>query len=246
MSPKIIYIDDDIHPVGRISQRILPIFEEKGLIDVVLHFKTFEQFKLYILNVENESEIVLIILDSSLDLGERLYQMTDTLPYIVSRLEDIASKGNNNRLAARESLISLCQRIMPASGRSKNTSEEILRQRDNNNYFREYMQRIDIPINEDQMDLARIGGSTGEPKEVVTTILKYYSLLYPNEVLEQKKEILNEMTYRNNNEVNNETLIADSRILSSEERRPFTSLRNKLLDELGVPELKDDIEVSKR
>jgi hypothetical protein len=88
---KIIILDDDKELSsmgtvvnGRISKRLMPIFEEVGMKDDVLHFVRFEDLREAIDRGYIDKTGNLFVLDSTLSEGDKEYSFEQTVPWLVS------------------------------------------------------------------------------------------------------------------------------------------------------------------
>ncbi len=231
---KIIFFDDDIHPNGRISLRILPILDDLGLNDIYLHFKDYDSFKKYLSDSKNIDNLGVLVLDSTIETHEKTYTMEDTLPHIISVFQEHAIRSSNNRLSERKTLLGLIGKIMPASGNTGHTVQDYDQARRNNEYFRELVERsLSMTIDEEQMSVAEIGGGAGVPKLVVEQILLYYKKLYLDDELinEALKELKSDNSF--NRETKDFSKIEEN-ILSEEEERPFEALRERALGKENI------------
>lgn len=157
--PKIVILDDDHYPEGRISQKLIPEFNYRHLSIEVKHYRTFQALTEAI-NRGYVSKLDLLVLDSTLDdepNGHRL-EFGQTIPVLL----DMGIKPKH---------------IMPGSG---GTAASI-----NNGVFEEIIERRGRQIDWRQMDLKNIGLS-GNPLTVATKILDYFQELYPRVNLEKE------------------------------------------------------------
>lgn len=162
---KIILLDDDHYPEGRVSKYILPEFKKLSIGKNVIHYKTFAELKKDILarKVERDS---LFVMDSSLEEepDRHLMDFTKTIPIMLGTL---GIKHKN---------------IIPASGGSNGYQ--------NNGFFFDYLARIEKVEDWGQRCL-EISGFTGKPSEVVQSIIEYHQVLYPDEI---KNELTKEVS----------------------------------------------------
>jgi hypothetical protein len=82
---KIIILDDDIWPDGRITNQILPEFKRRGLDQYVHHYSTFADLKKDLQN-GTVSTNNLFVLDSSLDKepNRKPLSFCNTIPWLNS------------------------------------------------------------------------------------------------------------------------------------------------------------------
>ena len=163
---KIVILDDDHYPEGRVSQGVMPEFKSRNINNVV-HYKTFDDLKKDIFNRTIDTDSLFVIDSSLIDEPDgHFIDFGRTIPAMLGMLE-INYKH-----------------IIPASGGSEG--------RTNNDVFFELLSRQDKIENLGQRCLENIGLS-GDPKKVVNAIVDYHDELYPNEInAELKKEIVGE------------------------------------------------------
>lgn len=160
---KIVILDDDKYPEGRVSERVVPAFHDLGF-DAVVHYRTFDEMKNDILR-ERLSRDALFIVDSSLEEepDHHLKDFGNTIPAMLDMLE-INYKH-----------------IMPASGKPEG--------RENNRIFFKILERRGKIEDWGQRAL-EAGGLAGNPARIARSILEYFDVLYPGELSrEVKREI---------------------------------------------------------
>lgn len=157
---RIIILDDDHYPDGRVSQRLIPEFKKRGLDNLVTHLKTFAEYREFLDNSQNLKDIGLIIMDSSLEDREHhtIKSFGDTLPYTIDTLIDHHRKD-------------LLKCVMPASG---NLIEGVK----NNRYAEEMFARRNIVMDWQQTSLGN-GGLSEDSVKVCDKIIGTYENKYP-------------------------------------------------------------------
>jgi len=164
---KIVILDDDHYPEGRVSVWIMPVFRELGITNAV-HYKTFASMKKDILfgKLDRNS---LFILDSSLcdEPDGHLWEFGKTVPTLLDEC------GVNYK------------QIVPASGGKEG--------RNNNSVFFQMLEMRGKIENFGQRCL-EFQGLTGDPEKVVKSIVDYHNELFPNEIyIETKKEMASQL-----------------------------------------------------
>lgn len=160
ISKKVIILDDDEWPTGRITENILPEFKRKGIKEGnIIHYLTFIDLK-EDLRTGKISKDNLFVLDSSLtkEPNNKLLSFETTVPFLLD-------SGINPK------------KLMPGSGAREGTV--------NNTFFEKIYERRGRTTNLNQMGLFGIGLS-GAPQEVASAILTYYNDLYPETRLERE------------------------------------------------------------
>jgi len=157
--PKIVILDDDHYPEGRVSDKLMPEFNYRHLNIEVKHYLTFDSLSKAI-NRGDVSKSDLIVLDSTLDEepdGHRL-EFGQTVPALL----DMGIKPKY---------------LMPGSGGRTGAQ--------NNRVFEEIIERRGRQMNWQQMDLSELGLS-GNPLTVADKILEYFHELNPNINIERE------------------------------------------------------------
>ena len=151
---KIVILDDDHYPEGRVSLKIIPEFEKRGV--EVVHYKTFKALQDDIFNGTLDRNSLFVI-DSSLEdePDHQYYDFKRTVPSLIDRL--------NIRY----------KHIIPASGGVEGKT--------NNDYFFTFLENIGRVEDWGQRCLENFG-LTGDPVKVVDEILGYHDVLYPGEI----------------------------------------------------------------
>jgi hypothetical protein len=155
---RIIILDDDHYPDGRVTKSLLPEFKNRGLEGIVTHFKTFAEYRDFLAIRKNLEEVGLIIMDSSLLEDTHSYNFEQTIPYTVDTLVEARRKD-------------LVRCIMPASG---NLTEGVK----NNRYAEEYLQRRGFNVDWQQTSLSS-GGLSENPGKICDKIIGFYENKYP-------------------------------------------------------------------
>ena len=157
---KIIILDDDIWPTGRITERILPEFKKRGLDKHLIHYNTFNKLRQDLLE-GRLSRSNLFVLDSSLEKEPdgKLLGFQNTVPSLISH----GIKVRN---------------MMPGSGWKEGVK--------NNLWFEEYAERRGRSIRLNQMTLFA-SGLSGDPEKVVNGILTYHEELFPGTIQKESE-----------------------------------------------------------
>jgi len=157
--PKIIILDDDHYPEGRVSDKLMGEFRKRKLDVDIRHYKTFASLTRAIHSKEI-SITDLYVIDSTLDEepdGHRK-EFGHTIPALL----DMGIKAKY---------------MMPGSGGMEG--------RANNQVFEDIMERRSRQVSWAQMDLKERGLS-GNPFTVADKILGYYHELNPKVQLEKE------------------------------------------------------------
>ena len=155
---KIIILDDDHYPEGRITQKLLPVFEDHNLRDLVIHFDTFSEYKKYLDDPQNIKEVGIIVMDCSLVNENKMYTFQETLPFTIS--------------VATTYRLDLLKCIMPASG---NMAEGIK----NNRYAEELFDRRGYIMDWEQTALSNGGLAYQNTESIFQNIAALYEKRYP-------------------------------------------------------------------
>lgn len=165
--PKIVILDDDHYPEGRVSDKLMPEFNYRRLNIEIKHYLTFDSLSKAI-NKGDVSKTDLLVLDSTLDDepdGHRL-EFGQTIPALL----DMGIKAKY---------------MMPGSGGREGT--------ENNKVFEEIIERRGRQLDWQQMDLSGLGLS-GNPLTVADKILEYFYELNPK--LDIERELVGENILR--------------------------------------------------
>lgn len=157
--PKIIILDDDHYPEGRVSEKLMPEFKYRHLDIEVKHYRTFASLSEAI-NRGDITKLDLLVLDSTLDDepdGHRL-EFGQTVPALL----DMGIKPKH---------------MMPGSGGREGT--------ENNKVFEEIIERRGRQMDWQQMDLSGVGLS-GNPLTAADKILDYFYELNPKFDIERE------------------------------------------------------------
>lgn len=165
--PKIVILDDDHYPEGRVSDKLMPEFKYRHLDIEVVHYRTFQTLSKAI-NKGEVSKSDLLVLDSTLDEepdGHSL-EFGQTIPALL----DMGIKAKY---------------MMPASGGREGS--------ENNRVFEEIIERRGRQLDWQQMDLSGLGLS-GNPLMIADKILDYFYVLNPK--LDKEREMVGESISR--------------------------------------------------